>query len=112
MGVKVMDKVQEVNEKFSIICIIVGFLLGIYLAIGHDNPDLWFVVVEWIFLTAFVMTFIPTSAGIYANLSYGEEFNLSSPIRVFALNLAMIAVCASFGFIFCSMLIGNYNTAN
>ena len=45
-----MRKAFEVNEKLMIITIILGFIFGIYLAIGHDDPNLWFVVVQWIFL--------------------------------------------------------------
>ena len=108
-----MDKVQQVNEKLMIISIIAGFALGFYLAIGHDNPDLWIIIVQLIFLTAFVMTFIPTLVGLYDKLqNEGAVFKISSPIRIFILNLAVIAVCTSFGFVICSMLIGNYNTAN
>lgn len=107
-----MDKVQEVNDKLAVITIIIGFILGIYLGIGHDDPNLWWNIVEWIFMTAFIMTFIPTVVGLYANIGDGEEFTILSPIRVFALNFAMLAVSASFGFVFCSILIGNYNTAN
>lgn len=107
-----MDKVQLVNEKLAVFTIIIGFALGIYLGIGHDNPNLWWQVVEWIFMTSFIMTFISTVVGLYANIEGDEEFSIISPIRVFALNLAMMGVSASFGFVFCSILIGNFSTAN
>lgn len=107
-----MDKVQQVNEKLMIITIIIGFIFGIYLGIGHDYPDLWITIVEWIFLTAFIMAFISTVSGLYDKTLNDDEFNIISPIRVFALDLAIIAVCTSFGFVFCSLVIGNYNTAN
>ncbi len=108
-----MDIIQQANEKIMIITIIVGFALGIYLGIGHDNPDLWFIIVQWIILTTFIMSFIATLAGVYAKLRNDEiEINKFSPIRIFVLNLAIVAVCTSFGFVICSILIGNYNTAN
>ena len=108
-----MDKVQEVNEKLGILTVIVGFILGIYLGIGHDDPNLWFKIVQWIFMITLLMTLLSTVLGFYAKMADDTaEFNLSSAIRVFALNLAMIAVCTSFGFIFTSILIGNFSTAN
>ncbi|MBQ8018596.1 MAG: hypothetical protein IJ258_10925 [Methanobrevibacter sp.] len=108
-----MDIIQKANEKLMIITIIVGFALGIYLGIGHDNPDLWFIIVQWIVITTLIMTFISTLVGVYAKLRNDEvEFDKFSPLRILILNLAIIAVCTSFGFVFCSILIGNYNTAN
>ena len=95
-----------------IITIILGFIFGIYLAIGHDNPDLWFVVVQWIFLTAIIMTVISFIAGLTAKTRYGESLSAVDIIRIFALNLAIVAVCTSFGFVFGSIAIGNFNTAN
>ena len=108
-----MDKVQEVNEKIGILTVIVGFGLGIYLGIGHDDPNLWFKIVQWIFMIAILMTLFSTVLGYYAKMSDDDaEFNLSSTVRVFVLNVAMIAVSTSFGFVFASILIGNFNTAN
>lgn len=103
-----MDKAYEVNEKLMIISIIIGFILGIYLAIGHDNPDLWFIIVQWIFILTVIMTLIPTISGMRAKQKYGENFTLLDVIRIFVLNFAIAAVCTSFGFVFGSILIGNY----
>ena len=108
-----MDTIQRTNERLAIINVIVGFILGIYLGIGHDNPNLWFDVVQWIVLISFILAFISTLVGVYAKLGDdAAEFNISSPIRVFVLNLAMVAVSTSFGFIFTSIAIGNFSTAN
>lgn len=108
-----MDKVQKINERVMIFGIIIGFVLGIYLGIDHDDPNFWFILVQWIFFTSFIMTFISTLGGYYANVrDESVEFNLLSPIRVFALNVAVVSVSISFGFIFCSILIGNFITAN
>lgn len=107
-----MDKVQKINEKIMIIGIIVGFVLGIYLGINHDDPNFWFTLVLWVFSTSFIMTFISAVGGYYAHArDESVEFNITSPIRVFILNVAVVAVSASFGFIFCSILIGNFTTA-
>ena len=107
-----MDKVHQVNEKLMIISIIIGFIFGIYLGIGHDNPDLWLEIVKWVLITDLIMTFIPTVVGLYANVQKDEEFNITSPVRIFILNAAIMAICVSFGFIFCSIAIGNFSTAN
>lgn len=103
-----MKKAFEVNEKLMIISIIIGFILGIYLAVGHDNPDLWFLIVQWIILLAIIMTLIPSVAGINARRKDSEEFTALDVVRIFALNIAVIAVCTSFGFVLGSILIGNY----
>lgn len=105
-----MDKAFEVNEKLMIISIIIGFVFGIYLAVGHDNPDLWFIIVQWIFLLTIIMTLISTISGLYGKDS--KNPSITDVLRIFALNFAVIAVCTSFGFVFGSFLIGNYNTAN
>ena len=108
-----MDKVQKINEKIMIFEIILGFALGIYLGVYHDIPNFWFVAVQWVFLISFIMTFISTLGGYYANVRDSSvEFNVTSILGVFVLNVAVIAVSASFGFVFCSMWIGNFSTAN
>ncbi len=108
-----MDRIQQINEKLMIFIIIVGFALGIYLGIGHDNPNLWFEMIPWIFLTTFIATFISTLGGFYAKTGGNEEeISIWSPIRVFILDAAVITVSLSFGFVFCSILIGNFITAN
>jgi len=105
-----MDIIQKDNEKLMILTIIVGFILGIYWAMGYDNPDLWIVVVQWIVITTVLMTIIATLMGVYSKSRDGEEeFDKFSIIRIFVLNLAVIAVCTSFGFLFCSIAIGTYN---
>lgn len=103
-----MDKAFEVNEKLMIISIIVGFILGIYLAIVHDNPDLWFVIIQWIFLTAIIITLIPSIVGLTDRIKNDGKFSLVDLLRMLALNIAVVAVCASFGFVLGSILIGNY----
>ena len=108
-----MDKVQKINEKIMIFEIIIGFALGIILGVYHDIPNFWFIVVQWVFLISFIMTFISTLGGYYANMRDSSvEFNIASIFGVFILNVAVIAVSTSFGFVFCSMWIGNFSTAN
>lgn len=107
-----MDKVQKVNEKIMIIGIIVGFALGIYLGIDHDDLNFWLILVQWVFFTSLILTLISAVGGYYANMrDKSVEFNIISVIRVFVLNLAVVAVSASFGFVFCSIAIGNFSTA-
>ena len=108
-----MDKVQKINEKIMIIESIVGVALGIYLGINHDNPNFWLILLQWIFLTSFIMTLISAVGGYYSNVRDSRvEFNITSVIRVFILNLAVIAVSTSFGFLACSIAIGNFTTAH
>jgi hypothetical protein len=108
-----MDKVQKINEKIMIIEIILGFALGIYLGVYHDIPNFWFLAVQWVFLISFIMTFISALGGYYANVRDSSvKFNITSIFGVFILNVAVISVSASFGFIFCSVWIGNFTTAN
>jgi hypothetical protein len=108
-----MDKVQKINEKVMIFGIIIGFALGIYLGIRHDEPNFWFILVQWIFFTSFIMTFISALGGFYANSRDDSvEFSMLSVIKVFALDTAVVAVSVSFGFVFCSIAIGNFSTAN
>lgn len=107
-----MDKVQKINEKIMIFGIIIGFALGIYLGVNHDNPNFWFILVQCVFFTSFIMTFISALGGFYAHARDNSvKFSIISVIRVFVLNAAVVAVSASFGFIFCSILIGNFTTA-
>lgn len=106
-----MDIIQKANEKLMILTIIIGFLLGIYLGIGHNVPNLWLVIVQWVIVTAVIMTVIATLVGIYSRShNEWEELNKFSILRIFVLNLAVIAVCASFGFLFCSIVMGTYGT--
>lgn len=106
-----MDIIQKANEKLMILTIIIGFLLGIYLGIGHNVPNLWLVIVQWVIITGVIMTVIASLVGIYSKShDDGEELNKFSILRIFVLNLAVIAVCASFGFLFCSIVMGTYGT--
>ena len=36
-----MGKVYDVFDKFSIISIAIGFILGLYLAVNHNDSNLW-----------------------------------------------------------------------
>ena len=108
-----MDKVQKINEKIMIFEIIMGFALGIYLGVNHNIPNFWYITVHWVLLISFIMTFIAAFGGYYSKVRDSSvEFNIASILGVFILNVAVIAVSASFGFIFCSMWIGNFTTAN
>ena len=102
-----MDIIQHSNEKLAIINIIVGFILGIYLGLNHNNPDLWWTIIQWGLITTVLITVIATLMGVYSNR---EEFKISSVIRIFLLNLAMVAVSLSFGFVLTSIVIGNFGT--
>ena len=87
-----MTRVYDVFDKFSIVDIIFGFLLGIYLAFFHDNPNLWIHAVQWVLIYSIVITLLPVVASIYAKHKYSES----------------TAVSLAFGFVIGSFIVGNF----
>lgn len=107
-----LGRIYSVFDKFSIINIVVGFILGFYLAINHDDSNLWFVAIQFIIIFAFILTLLPTGVAIYAKHKYGENISIRALIETFFLNFAMITVCTSFGVVFGSLFIGNFIADN
>ena len=103
-----MTRVYDVFDKFSIVDIIFGFLLGLYLAVFHNNPDLWIHAVQWVLIYSLVITLLPVAASIYAKHKYSESINLRALIEAFLLNVAMTAVSLAFGFVIGSFIVGNF----
>ena len=107
-----MGRVYNVFDKFCILDIIFGLILGIYLAINHDNADLYLISTEAVLIFSFIMTLLPIISVIYAKFKYDEKIPIRALIEAYILNVGMTAVSFAFGFIVGSFLIHNYNTAN
>ena len=107
-----MDRVYRVFDKYCVIDIIFGFILGIYVAIFHDTPDLYLISIQLVLLFSIIMTLLPTASVIYAKFKYDEKISVNAIIEAFILNIGMTSVSFAFGFIIGSFIIHNYNTAN
>lgn len=103
-----MGRVYNVFDKFAIIDIIIGFVLGFYLAVHHNSSNLWYLAIQLIFVIAVIMTLIPLFDSIYSTVMDDEKFPTRALIEAFILNFAMIGVCFSFGVVAGSLWIGNF----
>ena len=103
-----MGRIYNVFDKFCILDIIFGFLFGLYLAIYHDDSNLWMMALLFIVLFSFLMTLAPLISAIYAKYKYSEPLPVKSLIEAYILNVGMTAASLSFAFVIGSILIGNY----
>lgn len=103
-----MGRVYNVFDKFSILDIIIGFVLGFYLAVNHNDVDMWFLAVKLVFIIAIIMTLFPIISSIIAKYKHDEEFPVRALIEAFILNFAMIGSCLAFGVVAGSLWIGNF----
>ncbi len=103
-----MGHVYNVFDKFSILNIIIGFVLGVYLAVNHNDSNLWFTAIKFIVVLAFIMTLIPTFTSIYEKIMDDRDIPYAALIEAYFLNFGMIGVCLAFGVVFGSFLIGNF----
>ena len=102
-----MGRVYDIFDKFSIISIAIGLILGIVLAVHHNDSSLWIRSVPYILIFAFVITIAPVLATLMDNLRFGKGFPVSDLVEAFFLNVAIIAVCMAFGVVIGSFLTGN-----
>jgi len=102
-----MGRVYDIFDKFSIISIIIGLLLGLFLAINHNDSNVWVNAIPFIFIFALIMTFMPTFAAILAKITNDEKFSFFEIFEAFLLNLAMIGVCTAFGLVIGSFIFGS-----
>ena len=91
-----MSKVYQVFDKYCVIDIIFGFLLGFYLAIYHNDSELWFLAIQIVIIFSIIMTLIPVIVSIYDKYKY----------------LAMTVVPLIFGFVIGSFVVDNYIADN
>lgn len=102
-----MGRVYNVFDKFSIISIIIGLALGIYLAVNHNDTNLWIRAIPFIILFSLIMTVMPIASSVYANVKFHEKISIPALVEAFFLNVAIITVCMAFGVVFGSFMIGN-----
>lgn len=107
-----MGRIYDAFDRYCILDIIVGFVFGIYLAINHNDAHLWLVATQFVVIFSFLITLIPIGVAIYAKVKHSEDIPYKALIEAFALNIAMTAVCAAFGIVIGSFIIGNYIADN
>ena len=105
-----MTRVYYIFDKFSIITIIIGFVLGMYLAINHNSSNLWFDAIPFIIIIAAIMTLPPIIDLLYSGNKYNKKFPWPAIIEAYFLNMAILIVCTAFGIVIGSFYIGNYIT--
>ena len=99
-----MTRVYDVFDKFSILNIVIGLLLGVYLSINYASTNIWFVSVPLILIIGLVMTLPPIIDYFNRKGKFNDNTSASALLEAFLLNVAMIAVCSAFGFAICSLL--------
>ena len=102
-----MGKVYDVFDKFSIISIAIGFILGLYLAVNHNDSNLWLRSIPFVLAFSFIMTLPPLISVVVDNVKNNVKFPIKDIIEAFFLNVGMITVCMAFGVVIGSFLIGN-----
>lgn len=102
-----MGKVYDVFDKFSIISIAIGFILGLYLAVNHNDSNLWIRSIPFVLAFSFIMTLPPLISVVMDNVKNNVKFPINDIIEAFFLNVGMITVCMAFGVVIGSFLIGN-----
>ena len=102
-----MGRVYNVFDKFSIICIIVGFAFGLYLTINHNDSNMWINAVPFVLVFALFMTLLPTFSVILAKITNDEKIQIKELIEAYFLNVAMTGVCTAFGLVLGSFIFGS-----
>jgi len=102
-----MGKVYDVFDKFSIISIAIGFILGLYLAVNHNDSNLWLRSIPFVLAFSFIMTLPPLISVVVDNVKNNVKFPIKDIIEAFFLNVGMITVCMAFGVVIGSFVIGN-----
>lgn len=102
-----MGKVYEVFDKVSIISIAIGFVLGLYLAVNHNDSNLWLRSIPFVLAFSFIMTLPPLISVVMDNVKNNVKFPIKDIIEAFFLNVGMITVCMAFGVVIGSFIIGN-----
>ena len=103
-----MGKIYRIFDKYCIIDIIVGFIFGFYMAVHHNDSQLWVIATIFVVIFALIITLIPIGFAVYSKVKNSENISIPELVEAYLLNLAMTAVCFGFGFIAGSLYIGNY----
>lgn len=107
-----MGRVYTVFDKFSIICIIVGLALGLYMAIHNSDSELWMKAISFIIAFSLLLTIAPAFSAILAAITGNEKLSIFEIVEAFFLNLAMTGVCTAFGLLFGSLIFGSIIPSN
>lgn len=105
-----MTRVYYIFDKFSIVTIIIGFILGVYLAFNHNSSNLWFDAIPFIIIIALIMTLPPLIDSLRSDKNHTEKFSWRAIIEAYFLNVAILVVCTAFGIVIGSFYIGNFIT--
>ncbi|WP_407413613.1 hypothetical protein [Methanobrevibacter sp.] len=103
-----MGLVYDVFDKYSILDIIIGFALGYYLAVYHDDPNLWIIATIVIVGIGAIISIMPIIASLRVKIRGEGEISVPELLEAFLLNVAMLAVSTSLGFVIGSIAIGNF----
>lgn len=103
-----MTRVYDIFDKFSIITIAIGFILGIYLAFNNSSSNLWFDAIPFIIVIAAIMTLPPLLDLVTTGKKYRSGFSWRQIIEAYFLNVAILVVCTAFGIVLGSFYIGNF----
>ena len=107
-----MGKIYDAFDKYCILDIIIGFIFGIYLAVNHNDAHIWLIATQFVLIFSFVVSLVPIGVAIHSKYKYSEKIPVKALLEAFALNVAMTAVCAAFGVVIGSFVIGNYIADN
>lgn len=99
-----MTRVYDVFDKFSILNIVIGLALGIYLSFNYTSSNIWFVSIPLILILGLIMTIPPIIDYYRRKDKYDDHTSANSLVEAFLLNVAMIAVCTAFAFAICSFI--------
>ncbi len=105
-----MTRVYYIFDKVSIITIIIGFILGFYLAFNNSSSNLWFDAIPFIIIIAAIMTLPPLIDSINSKKKHDEDFSWPAIVEAYLLNVAILVVCTAFGFVISSFCIGYFIT--
>lgn len=104
-----MALADDVSDKLTCINTIIGFVLGIILAIFHNNADIWITAINFVIVFSLVLSIFPIGAGLYSRYKLGQEFSLMRVFPIYLLILAEMIIGAVLGIILGSVLIGNFH---
>ena len=107
-----MGLIYDIFDRYSIISILIGFLLGFYLTINNNDSNVWIRAVPFIIVFSLVMTFLPTFAALLAKIQDDLDFSIGAILEAFFLNIAMITVCTAFGLFIASFFVGSLIPSN
>lgn len=100
---------DDVSDKLTCINTIIGFVLGIILAIFHNDSDIWITAVKFVILFALFLSLFPIGAGLYSRFKLNQEFSLTRVFPIYLLILAEMIIGATLGIILGSIFIGNFH---